>query len=181
MFCQALCDVVATAVYNAQLYEQVKEMALRDQVTQLYNRHCFEEQLAAAVARSRRSGESLALLVIDLDGLKRINDLGGHPAGDEALRAAAESLRSSSRLGDVPCRLGGDEFAVILPGADPSAAMLVAERAQRALSELSEGRYSFSGGVTVDVAGHPPHELYRLADDAAYRAKQSGGGHTLAA
>ena len=64
-FCQALCDVVATAVRNAQLYQEVKELALRDQVTRLYNRHCFEEQLAAAVARSGRSGESLALLVVD--------------------------------------------------------------------------------------------------------------------
>jgi diguanylate cyclase (GGDEF)-like protein len=181
-FCQALCDVVATAVHNAQLYEQVKEMALRDQVTQLYNRHCFEEQLAAAVARSRRSGESLALLVIDLDGLKRINDLGGHPAGDEALRAAAEALRSSCRLGDVPCRLGGDEFAVILPGASAKAAEKVAERAQNRLHELGKGQFSFSGGVAIsgdDLA--TPYELYRTADIAAYRAKTAGGARTLLA
>jgi len=111
-FCQALCDVVATAIHNAQLYQQVREMALRDQVTQLYNRRCFEEQLAAAVARSRRTNEPLALLVIDLDGLKRINDLGGHPAGDDALRAAAEALRVSCRLGDTPCRLGGGRVCV---------------------------------------------------------------------
>jgi diguanylate cyclase (GGDEF)-like protein len=181
-FCQALCDVVATAVRNAQLYEQVKEMALRDQVTQLYNRHCFEDQLAAAVARSRRSGEPLALLVIDLDGLKRINDLGGHPAGDEALRAAAESLRSSCRLGDVPCRLGGDEFAVILPGAEAAAAELVAERAQKRLRQLGKGQYSFSGGVAMsgdELA--TPYELYRTADIAAYRAKTAGGARTLIA
>jgi diguanylate cyclase (GGDEF)-like protein len=181
-FCQALCDVVATAVHNAQLYEQVKEMALRDQVTQLYNRHCFEEQLAGAVARSRRSGESLALLVIDLDGLKRINDLGGHPAGDEALRAAAEALRSSCRLGDVPCRLGGDEFAVILPGASAEAAEMVAERAQNRLHELGKGQFSFSGGVAMsgdDLA--TPYELYRTADIAAYRAKTAGGARTLLA
>jgi diguanylate cyclase (GGDEF)-like protein len=181
-FCQALCDVVATAVHNAQLYEQVKEMALRDQVTQLYNRHCFEEQLAGAVARSRRSGESLALLVIDLDGLKRINDLGGHPAGDEALRAAAEALRSSCRLGDVPCRLGGDEFAVILPGASAEAAEKVAERAQNRLHELGKGQFSFSGGVAMsgdDLA--TPYELYRTADIAAYRAKTAGGARTLLA
>jgi diguanylate cyclase (GGDEF)-like protein len=181
-FCQALCDVVATAVHNAQLYEQVKEMALRDQVTQLYNRHCFEDQLAGAVARSRRSGEALALLVIDLDGLKRINDLGGHPAGDEALRAAAEALRQSCRLGDVPCRLGGDEFAVILPGASSEAAELVAERAQAKLRELGKGQFSFSGGVAMsgdDLS--TPYELYRTADIAAYRAKTAGGARTLLA
>ena len=181
-FCQALCDVVATAVHNAQLYEQVKEMALRDQVTQLYNRHCFEEQLAGAVARSRRSGEELALLVIDLDGLKRINDLGGHPAGDVALQAAAEALRGSCRLGDVPCRLGGDEFAVILPGASARAAELVADRAQNALRELGKGQFSFSGGVAMsgDTLA-TPYELYRTADIAAYRAKTAGGARTLVA
>jgi diguanylate cyclase (GGDEF)-like protein len=181
-FCQALCDVVATAIHNAQLYLQVKEMALRDGVTQLYNRHCFEEQLAAAVARSRRSAEPLALLVIDLDGLKRINDLGGHPAGDEALRAAADALRGSCRLGDVPCRLGGDEFALILPGADVAAAELVAERAQRRLHELGRGQYSFSGGVALsgDTLA-TPYDLYRTADIAAYRAKTAGGARTLVA
>jgi diguanylate cyclase (GGDEF)-like protein len=181
-FCQALCDVVATAIHNAQLYEQVKEMAMRDGVTQLYNRHCFEEQLAAAVARSGRSGEPLALLVIDLDGLKRINDLGGHPAGDEALRAAADALRGSCRLGDVPCRLGGDEFALILPGADVAAAQLVAERAQRRLYELGKGQYSFSGGVALSGETlATPYELYRTADIAAYRAKTAGGARTLVA
>jgi len=181
-FCQALCDVVATAVYNALLFQQVQEMALRDQVTQLYNRHCFEDQLAAAVARSKRSGESLALLVIDLDGLKRINDLGGHPAGDEALRAAADALRTSCRLGDTPCRLGGDEFAVILPGATAEAAELVAERAQARLRETGRGQYSFSGGVALSGESlATPYELYRTADIAAYRAKTAGGARTLLA
>jgi diguanylate cyclase (GGDEF)-like protein len=181
-FCQALCDVVAIAVRNAQLFEQVREMALRDQVTQLYNRRCFEEQLAAAVARSRRSGEALALLVIDLDGLKRINDLGGHPAGDEALRAAADALRTSCRIGDTPCRLGGDEFAVILPGATADAAAIVAERAQARLREIGRGQYTFSGGVAISGNSlATPYELYRTADIAAYRAKTAGGARTLLA
>jgi diguanylate cyclase (GGDEF)-like protein len=180
-FCQAVCDVVATSMHNAMLYERARELALRDQLTGLYNRRFFDESLTDALARGRRAGSSVALLVIDLDGLKQINDSGGHVAGDVALRSAAEALRQCVRAGDLPCRLGGDEFAVILPGADAAAAMLVAERAQHTLHQLSEGRYSFSGGITVDVADHPPHELYRRADDAAYRAKQSGGAHTLAA
>jgi diguanylate cyclase (GGDEF)-like protein len=180
-FCQAVCDVVATALHNAMLYERARELALRDQLTGLHNRRFFEEHLEEAIARCARSGEPMALLVVDLDGLKRINDEGGHLAGDEGLRAAAEALRASVRAGDLACRLGGDEFAVILPGADAAAALVVAERAQRALAEQSGGRVSFSGGVAVDVAGRPPHELYRRADDAAYHAKASGGGRTLAA
>jgi diguanylate cyclase (GGDEF)-like protein len=125
-----------------------------------------------------RSGEELSLLVLDLDGLKRINDLGGHPAGDEALRALGDALRATVRAGDVACRLGGDEFAVILPGATPAAAIKVAERAQEALVE--RGPYSFSGGVARASSNVGSiYDLYRSADIAAYRAKAAGGARTL--
>jgi diguanylate cyclase (GGDEF)-like protein len=177
-FCQALCDVVGVAVRNAMLYAEMQELAARDKLTGLYNRRLFEEQFDAAVARSLRNGEELSLLVVDLDGLKRINDLGGHPAGDEALRALADSLRASVRAGDVPCRLGGDEFAVILPGATPADAIRVAERAQETL--IARGPYSFSGGVARASANLGSiYDLYRSADIAAYRAKAAGGARTL--
>ena len=177
-FCQALCNVVAPAVQNAMLYQEMKELAARDKLTGLYNRRLFEEQFDAAVARAQRNGEQLSLLVVDLDGLKRINDLGGHPAGDEALRALADSLRESSRAGDIPCRLGGDEFAIILPGANPDDAIKVAERAQDALIE--RGPYSFSGGVARAATNlGSSYDLYRSADIAAYRAKAAGGARTL--
>jgi diguanylate cyclase (GGDEF)-like protein len=181
-FCQAVCDVVATAIYNAMLFEQTRELAMRDQLTGLYNRRAFEERLTEERARAARTADPLALLVIDLDGLKTINDGGGHLAGDEALRLAAEALRSSIRQSDLPCRLGGDEFAVILPGAGLDSALWVAERARRRLEELSAGRFRFSGGAAVDAGtGVSTDELYRTTEDAAYRAKQAGGGHTLAA
>jgi diguanylate cyclase (GGDEF)-like protein len=177
-FCQALCDVVGVAVRNAMLYAEMHELAARDKLTGLYNRRLFEEQFDAAVARSLRNGEELSLLVVDLDGLKRINDLGGHPAGDEALKGVADSLRASIRAGDVPCRLGGDEFAVILPGATPADALRVAERAQEAL--IARGPYSFSGGVARASANLGSiYDLYRSADIAAYRAKAAGGARTL--
>ncbi|HEX2044036.1 MAG TPA: sensor domain-containing diguanylate cyclase, partial [Gaiellaceae bacterium] len=181
-FCQALCDIVATAVRNAMLYAEMQEMAARDKLTGLYNRRLFEEQFDAAVARSLRSDEALALLVVDLDGLKRINDLGGHPAGDEALRTLAEALRTSTRASDVACRLGGDEFAVILPGSAPEAAVRVAERAQDTLVRIGRGRYSFSGGIArVTSTQSSPYDVYRSADIAAYRAKAAGGAQTLLA
>ena len=132
-FCQALCDA-SPAVRNAMLYAEMRSSPRGDKLTGLYNRRLFEEQFDAAVARSQSDGEELSLLVVDLDGLKRINDLGGHPSGDEALRALAESLVESSRAGDIACRLGGDEFAVILPGASTEDAIKVAERAQEALN-----------------------------------------------
>jgi diguanylate cyclase (GGDEF)-like protein len=177
-FCQALCDVVAVAVRNAMLYAEMQELAARDKLTGLYNRRLFEEQFDAAVARSLRNGEELTLLVVDLDGLKRINDLGGHPAGDEALKALSEALQATVRTGDVACRLGGDEFAVILPGATPADAIKVAERAQEAL--IARGPYSFSGGVARASANiGSVYDLYRSADIAAYRAKAAGGARTL--
>jgi diguanylate cyclase (GGDEF)-like protein len=177
-FCQALCEIVAIAVRNAMLYAEMQELAARDKLTGLYNRRLFEEQFDAAVARSLRNGEELSLLVVDLDGLKRINDLGGHPAGDEALKALAESLQATIRAGDVPCRLGGDEFAVILPGATPADAIKIAERAQEAL--IARGPYSFSGGVARASANIGSiYDLYRSADIAAYRAKAAGGARTL--
>jgi diguanylate cyclase (GGDEF)-like protein len=181
-FCQALCDVLAPALHNATLYARMRDMALRDQLTHLYNRRHFESELAAAIARALRSGEPLALLVVDLDGLKRINDHGGHQAGDRALRAAAEALLGSIRTGDGAFRLGGDEFAVILPGATQDEALGVAERAQLALNAAAPGEYSFSGGVATGIDEvHDPYALYRAADIAAYRAKSGGGAQTLLA
>ena len=181
-FCQALCNVVAPAVQNAMLYKEMKELAARDKLTGLYNRRLFEEQFDAAVARSQRNGEELSLLVVDLDGLKRINDLGGHPSGDEALRALAESLVESSRAGDVPCRLGGDEFAIVLPGSTAEDAVHVAERAQEMLAEIGRGHYSFSGGIArVTPAQSSAEDVFRAADLAAYRAKAAGGARTLLA
>ena len=180
-FCQAVCDVVATSLHNAILYERARELAMRDQLTDLHNRRSFDDHLTEAVARAGRERAALGLLVLDVDGLKRINDAGGHVAGDEALRMAADALRTSVREGDVACRLGGDEFAVILPGADAESALAVAKRAQAALSAASGNRIGFSGGVAIALAETAPHELYRNADRAAYLAKQGGGGRTLAA
>jgi diguanylate cyclase (GGDEF)-like protein len=181
-FCRALCDIVATAVRNAMLYAEMQEMAARDKLTGLYNRRLFEEQFEAAVGRALRNSEDLTLLVVDLDGLKRINDLGGHPSGDEALRTFSEAIRASIRVSDVPCRLGGDEFAVILPGSTPEDAIKVAERAQDTLVRLSRGRYSFSGGVArVTPVQSSAYDVYRSADIAAYRAKAAGGAQTLLA
>jgi diguanylate cyclase (GGDEF)-like protein len=181
-FCRALCDIVAIAIRNAVLFGELQESAARDKLTGLYNRRLFEEQFEAAIARCLRSQEPLTLLVVDLDGLKRINDLGGHVSGDVALRTLADALQASIRAADVPCRLGGDEFAVILPGSTPEDAVKVAERAQDALAEIGRGQYSFSGGIArVTPAQSSTDDVYRSADLAAYRAKAAGGARTLLA
>lgn len=181
-FCRALCDIVAIAIRNAVLFAELQETAARDKLTGLYNRRLFEEQFEAAVARSLRTRENLALLIADLDGLKRINDVSGHVAGDQALRTLADALRTTIRATDVACRLGGDEFAIILPGSTAEDAVKVAERAQETLAEIGQGQYSFSGGIARVTPGQASAEnVYRSADLAAYRAKAAGGARTLLA
>ena len=181
-FCRALCDIVAIAIRNAVLFADLQETAARDKLTGLYNRRLFEEQFETAVARSLRTRENLTLLIVDLDGLKRINDVSGHVAGDQALRTLADALRATIRATDVACRLGGDEFAVILPGSNAEDAVKVAERAQETLAEIGHGQFSFSGGIARVTPSQPSAEnVYRSADLAAYRAKAAGGARTLLA
>jgi diguanylate cyclase (GGDEF)-like protein len=181
-FCRALCDIVAIAVRNAVLFAELQETAARDKLTGLYNRRLFEEQFETAVARSLRNKEDLTLLVVDLDGLKRINDVSGHVAGDKALRTLSDALRATIRSTDVACRIGGDEFAVVLPGSTAEDAVGVAERAQEMLAEIGRGQYSFSGGIArVTPAQSSAEDVFRAADLAAYRAKAAGGARTLLA
>ena len=181
-FCRALCDIVATSIRNAVLFAELQETAARDKLTGLYNRRLFEEQFEAAVARSLRTSEYLSLLIVDLDGLKRINDVSGHVAGDQALRTLADALRATIRATDVACRLGGDEFGVILPGSSAEDAVKVAERAQETLAQIGQGQYSFSGGIArVTPIQSSAENVYRAADLAAYRAKAAGGARTLLA
>jgi len=114
-----------------------------------------------------------------MDGLKRINDTGGHLAGDRALRQAAEAIRDSLREGDLAFRLGGDEFAMLLAGASAADAAQVASRIQGALTRISAGRLTISGGISFGgFREFDEDELYRRADRATYRAKGFGGGRT---
>ena len=115
-------------------------------------------------------------MIVDLDGLKRINDVSGHVAGDQALGTLADALRATIRATDVACRLGGDEFGIILPGSTAEDAVKVAERAQETLAQIGHGQYSFSGGIARVTAHQSSAEnVYRSADLAAYRAKAAGG------
>jgi diguanylate cyclase (GGDEF)-like protein len=180
-YCRAICDVLAVAIRNAMLFAEMQELAERDTLTAVYNRRLFDRELRTALARSRRSGEPLSVLVVDLDDLKRINDTGGHAAGDEALRSVADALRGSVRAGDTIFRLGGDEFAVVLPRATAAEGTVVAERALERLRQASGGRYTFSGGVAEATERGDAEDAYRAADLATFRAKAAGGARTLTA
>ena len=146
------------------------------------NRRYFEERAAAALAGARRRNARLALLMIDIDHFKEVNDRHGHAAGDAVLRALADTFSRSLRGGDVCGRLGGEEFAAVLPEQDRAGAAATAERLRAALERLNVG----AGGkewirvtVSVGVAAFPEDgqtlgTLMQRADARLYRAKEAG-------
>jgi len=165
---------------------QLAHLALHDPLTGLPNRRAVAEALERAIARAERSGLALAVLALDLDGFKAINDHHGHPAGDAALIEVGARLRRTVRRSDVVARLGGDEFAVIaaeLKGPQP--VVRLARRIRHALAEplvLPSGKARI--GVSVGVAFYPgdgdqPALLLSRADGALYAAKRNGVGCRL--
>jgi diguanylate cyclase (GGDEF)-like protein len=165
------------------------ELAVRDGLTGLYNRRAFGDMLGRAVAREdRQAGGRFSLLILDLDHFKKLNDTYGHPAGDAALKNAAEVLKRHLRKGDEAARYGGEEFVVILPGTDESGARHLAERVREA---LASHRLVFEGAkLTVTASfglamwpgdGKEPEALLASADRALYAAKQAGRNRVVAA
>jgi diguanylate cyclase (GGDEF)-like protein len=166
---------------------RIEHMAHYDSVTNLPNRVLLSDRLAQEVARARRSSESLAVLMFDLDGFKAVNDTWGHAAGDRVLVQVAERARRCVRTSDTVGRLGGDEFLAILPQSECEGAVSVAEKIREALSEPypldgAMGHLSASIGVSLfPEHGEDPESLQRAADAALYRAKREGKNRTLVA
>lgn len=187
---RAAADVIGIMLAHQALQAEMFRQARTDPLTGLMNRRSFLEELARRIDRLDREGQSAALLYIDLDNFKPVNDRLGHEAGDAALRAAAQMLRASVRLTDLVARLGGDEFALWLDGADERIATNRAARllsdAPLALSHVSLDRdnpISFSIGIAVRQSGSNEdlsHTMMR-ADTAMYATKRGGkAGWSLA-
>jgi diguanylate cyclase len=176
--------VLTTAVLLRQLtvVHDNRVMALTDGLTGLANRVRLHARLASSLDSARRSGVRVGVLVIDLDGFKRVNDTLGHEAGDAILIGVARALGSVVRRTDTAARLGGDEFAVVVEGlANEATAVGVAERVREALGSpivfrelLLDVRASI--GITTSVPGDDVDEVLRRADLAMYAAKRAGGG-----
>jgi len=136
--------------------ERAELMAREDSLTGLGNRRAFTEALIREVARARREGDPLGVIVADLDHFKEINDRSGHAAGDEYLRRSAEALLATARAGDTCFRWGGDEFAVLLPGADREQAEAVAQRLRDAIRAVGAPEGSEPLEMTCGVAELDP-------------------------
>ncbi len=155
--------------------EQQTALARTDSLTGLPNRRSFEELARRELARADRVGSPLALAMIDLDDFKLVNDRQGHAAGDLVLRQFAATAGRIFRAVDCAARMGGDEFAVFLPDVDADSALLALHRFQKALLDHRQGPTSCSIGV-AHVLGGDLDEALRHADEALYRAKESGKG-----
>ncbi len=165
-----------------QLEEQLQKLANTDPLTELYNRRVFLEQLAQEIARlARFESQSAALLMIDLDYFKRINDTYGHSTGDQVLRQFAKIVRQTSRTIDLAARLGGEEFAILLPGATQIEAMAMAERLRKLVADALIFHEKGSVHITISIGAAAlsandvdGDAVLKHADAALYEAKEAG-------
>jgi diguanylate cyclase (GGDEF)-like protein len=171
------------AIENAKRFREARQLADLDALTGLHNRRYFHETLSREVARAQRYDRQLALVVLDLDDFKAINDRIGHLTGDAVIAESAERVRDVVRTADIACRVGGDEFAVILPESTLADADQLYRRLQAALSTRpigQAGRLSFSAGVAELKPEDDPTTFFERADEALYVAKERGKAQVVA-
>ena len=181
----SLSTAIVFTLFGYALGRQADRLALlsiTDALTGLRNARALEERLRHELARSTRYRQPLSLLLIDLDGLKVINDRMGHDAGDRALRHIAVAIQSQLRLSDLGARWGGDEFALLAPNTGAMAAAALAERVRSLVANDPAGRFVPPVTISIGIATFDadqdiqvdPVTLMRAADSALYEAKRMG-------
>ena len=176
---QELAASAGPAVDNARRFREARQLADMDALTGLHNRRYFHETLAREVARAQRYERALALVVLDLDDFKSINDRIGHLAGDGVLAEVAERVRDVVRSADVACRVGGDEFAIILPESTTEDAEGLYRRLELAMAKRplgQAGKLKLSAGVAQLRPEDDAVSFFERGDEALYRAKSGGKG-----
>ncbi|MGE5466788.1 MAG: putative bifunctional diguanylate cyclase/phosphodiesterase [Ignavibacteria bacterium] len=177
-----MLNVVGSVKAIHKYTRDMEYYATRDPLTDLYNRRVFWELFEYEVARAQRHGYQFALLVIDLDNFKLINDGHGHAVGDNYLQAFAPAVKKMLRPGDIFARYGGDEFVILLPDVTPGTALSVAQRVLDAVFALeieTAGGARINGSASIGLAIYPLHadnskDLFLFADNMMYKAKTAG-------
>jgi diguanylate cyclase (GGDEF)-like protein len=178
-----LAGQATLSIENVDLHETVQEQAITDELTGLFNVRQFHSRLENEIERAERFGTPLALVMLDIDRFKSVNDTYGHPQGDRVLVEVARVLRRLSRDVDLPARYGGEEMAVVLPQTDLAGAEQGAERMREAIEAMQIQRLDGGGLLRITasfgVASFPGHAagksgLIAAADGALYRAKRGG-------
>jgi diguanylate cyclase (GGDEF)-like protein len=177
-------DAAALAIDNAHIRARLEHQASTDALTGLYNHRAFHERLRQALMRASAERGTVALVMLDLDDFKKVNDVYGHGVGDQLLVQVADVLRNSVRAGDFVCRVGGEEFGVILPSGDMRSSIALGERLAVEIGTLSAeavGQLTVSTGVAVGPEhAANPRELVACAEAAMMTAKTRGKGRIVA-
>jgi diguanylate cyclase (GGDEF)-like protein len=184
---RVLASYLAIAIENAGMFGLVKSLAEKDSLTLLYNHGSFHEKLAIELERANRYVRPMAVIMLDLDHFKEINDRYGHTTGDRVLALVAGALGAHLRKTDIAARYGGDEFAVILPETDLSSAAVIAGRVAEGISNVrldigGESVISFTASVGYASCGHDAPgrgEILNIADRLMYDSKRRGPGGVL--
>ncbi len=176
---ESVADICATAIQNAHYVERVKQLAYLDGLTGIFNRRFFELRIAEEIERARRFGTGMAVIMVDLDQFKRLNDEFGHLLGDEVLRQVSSIFHQQLRKFDVVCRYGGEEFAILLSQTNPQHAMSVAEKLRRLVETWQFPGVPRPVTISAGAATYPDHgstrdELVKASDAGLYAAKQAG-------
>ena len=168
------------------LQSKLREQAIRDPLTNLFNRRYLEETLERELSRGARENYPVCIIMIDLDHFKRINDTYGHEAGDLVLKTIADAISENSRRGDFACRYGGEEFVIVMPNITMDVAYERAENLRQSLNLLSipYEYYHLSVTLSMGIASYPENgqtreTILRAADQAMYAAKEAGRDHIL--
>lgn len=178
----SVAGMAALSLQNVLLHEEIEKRSITDQLTGLFNHRYFQQILEQEFLRARNAHSNLALIMIDLDYFKELNDGYGHLLGDMFLRRVGEAVRASVRESDIPARYGGDEFALVLPGTTVAGAEVVAHKIFAAVREITlevpdgtvSGRTVSVGVAALSADCQVPKDLFDHADQALYVAKENG-------
>jgi len=176
---ESVADICATAIQNAYYVERMKQLAYLDGLTGIFNRRFFELRMAEELERARRFGAGMAVIMVDIDHFKRLNDEFGHLIGDEVLRQVSSIFHQQLRKIDVVCRYGGEEFAILLSQTNPEHALTVAEKLRGMVEEWQFPGVPRPVTISAGAASYPDNgttrdELVKAADAGLYAAKQAG-------